>query len=489
MLSKNARPVMHSAAWRISLWATVAFALGTLLVFVFIERFVANDIQRRGDAWLTGEVEVLGDVAERTPNDAVYGRVVSEVAELAAREVPNRQPNESPSNDTVFFLQTGRDGSLKLWVGDGDGKPNLNAIQATRILADRPTDIRVPGFAIPFRVASTTIDDGTRIFLGLSERDEQRVLWKLRGRFFIMWLSLVLLGFFIVFYTTRRTLSHVREITEAASRIGHSDLNARVPTSTRQDEMGHLALTLNRMLDRIEISMHQLHTITDSLAHDLRSPLTAIRGKLETSLSRVRDAENTDSIVSAIDELDRLTDFLNKSLDVAEAKADALRLMPSEIDLDELLRAMIDLYEPSMSERGLRVLLQSEGSLKILADAGLIHRMIANLFDNELKHLRAGCSVTVQLHRVATDALLILRDDGIGFDQEIRPQLLERRIKGKNSSGHGLGLAFVDAVVRAHGGTVEASNAENGGAQISIVLPIAREGLTRSRGHAVATSH
>lgn len=489
MSSKSARPVMHSAAWRISLWATVAFALGTLLVFVFIERFVANDIQRRSDAWLSGEVEVLGDVAERTPNDAVYGRVVSEVAELAAREVPNKQPNESPSNDTVFFLQTGRDGTLKLWVGDGDGKANLNAIQATRILADRPTDIRVAGFGIPFRVASTTIDDGTRIYLGLSERDEQRVLLRLRGRFFFMWLSLVLLGFFIVFYTTRRTLSHVREITEAASRIGHSDLNARVPTSTRQDEMGHLALTLNRMLDRIEISMHQLHTITDSLAHDLRSPLTAIRGKLETSLSRVRDGEHTDSIVSAIDELDRLTDFLNKSLDVAEAKADALRLTPSEIDLDELLRAMIDLYEPSMSERGLRVRLQSEGSLKILADAGLIHRMIANLFDNELKHLQSGCTVTVQLHPVARDVSLILQDDGAGFDQEIRSQLLERRIKGKNSSGHGLGLAFVDAVVRAHGGTVEASNAENGGAQISIVLPIAREGLALPRGHAVATSH
>ena len=488
MSSKNDRPVMHSAAWRISLWATVAFALGTLLVFVFIERFVANDIQRRSDLWLSGEVETLGDVAERTPNDALYGRVVSEVAELAAHEVPNRQPSESPSNDTVFFLQTGRDGSLKLWVGAGDGYANLNAIRATKILEDRPTDIRVQGFGIPYLVASAGMNDGTRIFLGLSERDEQRVLWKLRGRFFLMWLSLVLLGFVIVFYTTRRTLSHVREITEAASRIGHSDLGARVPTSNRHDEMGHLALTLNRMLDRIEISMHQLHTITDSLAHDLRSPLTAIRGKLEASLSRGRDAEETDSIVSAIDELDRLTDFLNKSLDVAEAKADALRLTPSEIDLDELLRAMVDLYEPSMSERGLRVNFHSDGPLKIIADAGLIHRMIANLFDNELKHLSSGCTVTVQLGPIDDDASLVLRDDGNGFDQEIRSQLLERRVKGKNSSGHGLGLAFVDAVVRAHGGKVEASNAEGGGAQISILIPIFREGIVPSQGRAATAS-
>ncbi len=124
---------------------------------------------------------------------------------------------------------------------------------------------------------------------------------------------------------------------EAASRIGHSELNARVPTSKRNDEVGQLARTLNRMLDRIENSMHQLHTITDSLAHDLRSPLTAIRGKLEMSLSAATDAEQAEPIVSAIDELDRLTEFLNASLDVAEARADALRLTRSEINLDELL--------------------------------------------------------------------------------------------------------------------------------------------------------
>jgi signal transduction histidine kinase len=486
MSSKNDKPAMHSAAWRISLWATVAFAFGTLVVFVFIERFVANDIQRRSDAWLSGEVEVLGDVAERTPNDALYGRVVSEVAELASKEVPNRQPSETPSNDTVFFLQTGHDGALKLWVGDGDGHANLSAIQATKILADRPIDIRVPGFAIPFRVATDELNDGTRIYLGLSERDERRVLRQLLIQFFFQWLSLVLLGFAIVFYTTRRTLRHVREISEAASRIGHSDLTARVPTSTRHDEMAQLALTLNRMLDRIEISMQQLHTITDSLAHDLRSPLTAIRGKLETSLSR--DAEHSEPIVAAIDELDRLTDFLNKSLDVAEAKADALRLTPSEIDLDELLRVMIDLYEPSMSERGLSVRLQSEGAVKILADAGLIHRMIANLFDNELKHLSPGCTVNVQLRATNGEVSLVFGDNGRGFDPEIRARLLEQRVKGKDSSGHGLGLAFVDAVVRAHGGTVDASNAKDGGAVISISLPVACEGLRVYSGHTVSTS-
>jgi signal transduction histidine kinase len=277
-------------------------------------------------------------------------------------------------------------------------------------------------------------------------------------------------------------LSHVREITEAASRIGHSDLNARVPTTKRNDEVSHLALTLNRMLDRIESSIHQLHTITDSLAHDLRSPLTAIRGKLEMSLSASTHGEQAEPIVSAIEELDRLTDFLNKSLDVAEAKADALRLNRSQVDLDELLRIMIDLYEPSMSEKGLQIRLRSGGPLTIEADAALIHRMIANLFDNELKHVPAACTVAIGLKAEGDAASLILEDDGPGFDAEVFLHLFERRVRGKESNGHGLGLAFVDAVARAHGGAVTAGNRESGGAQIAVTLPIA------SKNHAASLS-
>ena len=465
---------MHSAAWRISVWGTLAYACGTMLVFLFLHQFVAADIQRRSDAWLSGEVEVLADVAERTPKNALYSRVVGEIAELASKEVPNKVRGESTaSDDSVFVLQIGAPGALQLWVGAGSAEPYLRAIQKSSIVPERPTDLRVEGISIPFRVASVRIDDGSHIYLGLSERDEMRVLNNLQLRFILVWLLLVLLGFAIVFYTTWRMLRHVREISEAASRIGHSDLKARVPTSARNDEVGQLAGTLNTMLDRIESSMHQLHTITDSLAHDLRSPLTAIRGKLEMSLSAATHSEQAEPIVSAIEELDRLNEFLNLSLDVAEAKADALRLSRSSIDLDELLHVMIDLYEPSMSERGLTIRLHSAGALVIDADSALIHRMIANLFDNELKHLPSACTVTLHLQTQDDTALLSLEDDGPGFAPEVSAHVFERRVKGKESHGHGLGLAFVDAVVRAHGGVATASNGPNGGARITLSLPLA----------------
>jgi signal transduction histidine kinase len=229
--------------------------------------------------------------------------------------------------------------------------------------------------------------------------------------------------------------------------------------------------------------VHQLHTITDSLAHDLRSPLTAIRGKLETTLASQRDPDQVEPLVAAIEELDRLADFLNKSLDVAEAKADALRLNPTEIDLEELLRAMINLYEPSMSDKGIRIRMHSTGPVLIVGDEGLIHRMIANLFDNELKHLPSGCSVNVSLEQDGDEAHLLLRDNGPGFGHDVREHLFLKSVKGKLSSGHGLGLAFVGAVVRAHSGAIAALNNEGGGAAIIMTLPLA----SREAHHVQAT--
>lgn len=480
------KPQFRSAAWRVSLWATLPFACGSLVVFFFLQSFVARDIQRRGDAWLSGEVETLGDVAQRTPNNALYGRVVGEVAELATREVPHRRGSRRAPDDSVFFLQSGADGTLKLWVGSGDGQLYLRSIQSTAIPLERPTDLRVPGTRIPFRVACVQIADGSHIYLGLSERDELHVLGILRLRYLALWLVIVLLGFGAVFLATRRMLNRVRSITEAASRIGHSELSARVPTTPRNDEISQLALTLNRMLDCIESSMRQLHTITGSLAHDLRSPLTAIRGKLEMSLSGAADGEQAEQIVASIEELDRLTDFLNKSLDVAEARADALRLALSSIDLSELLRAMVDLYEPSMSEKGLDVHLEGDGPAPILADASLIHRMVANLLDNELKHLPSGSSLTIAIRRESDAIELVIEDNGPGFEPFVLEHLFERRVRGKDSNGHGLGLAFVDAVTHAHGGTATAGNRESGGAHIAVTFPVLNEEIAAPPAAAAA---
>lgn len=452
----------------------MAFALGTVLLFVFLHRFVSNEIQRRSDSWLTGEVEVLGDVAERTPKNALYDRIVEEVAELASKEVPHEHELAGDQNRTVFFLQADLAGHLKLWVGKGSGQRVLSAIRQKKIIPDNPVDIRIAGFGYPFRVASMHMDNGDWIYLGLSERDESLTLRTLRIYFFLICIGIVVLGFFIVFFTTRRMLGRVQDITEAAAKIGQDDLRSRVPETAGQDEISRLARTLNGMLDRIESTVKQLHTITDSLAHDLRSPMTAMRGKLETALLHGDEGGWADPVAAAVDELDRLCEFLTKSLDVAEANADALRLHKKTIKLGELLRAMVDLYEPNMAEHGIRVTLHSSGEILVAGDPALVHRMMANIFDNELKHLKPGCSVQVYLRSEKAAGCIVVEDDGPGFPEEVATKIFEKYAKGRNSTGSGLGLAFVEAVVRAHDGSIDAGNLPGKGIRLTISLPLAK---------------
>ena len=143
---------------------------------------------------------------------------------------------------------------------------------------------------------------------------------------------------------------------------------------------------------------------------------------------------------------------------------------------------MIDLYEPCMSEKGLKMQFRSPGPVRISADAALLHRVIVNLLDNELKHLPAPCAVSVSLVTRSDFATLTVEDDGPGFAAEIGSRIFEERVKSRESSGYGLGLAFVQAVVKAHGGTVTATNRAVGGAQLTLTWPTeGRESVERDR--------
>jgi len=385
----------------------------------------------------------------------------------------------------VFFMQTTAGGALKLWVGKQNRYDALQSILQANIQPGHPVNVHIAGISRDFRVADTRMENGDLIYLGLSSSQEDHTLDKLRLYFFLICIGIVLLGFLIIFFTTRRMLGHVQRITDTAARIGHDDLRSRVPEVKGEDEVARLATTLNRMLDRVESTVRQLHTMTDALAHDLRSPITAIRGRLETALLRTEDDGWVEPVASAIEDLDRLCEALTKSLDVAEASASALRLHKEPVDLGELLETMAHLYEPSMAERGLRLVLRNVSPVVISADPGLLQRMIMNLFDNEIKHLPPGCSVRVQLRRDEETGWMVLEDDGPGFPPEVEKRIFEKYAKGPRSEGSGLGLAFVEAVVRAHQGVIQAMNLPSGGIHIEIGLhltPASRQNQSAAAG-------
>ncbi|HEY6293462.1 MAG TPA: ATP-binding protein [Terriglobia bacterium] len=471
-----------TAAWRIALWTTLAFSLGTFVAFFIVYVFVAQEIRARSDAWLTGEAQVLAQVAQDTPRDSLYDHIVEEVAELAMHEVPDETTSHGERMNAVFFLSVNPAAdSDALFVGPGPKDKFWRAIQQAHWVAGLPQSIKVEGWrqtSASFRVVAPAHPGPNAIYLGLSEHGEHHVLHKLTRRFLSVWAGTVLFGLLISYLSARRTLQRVERITETVARIGSEALDERLPEPGNSDEISRLARTFNHMLGRIQASVNQLRTVTDSVAHDLKSPVTSIRGTLEGALSAENGEHWRDTVGQAIEGLDRMSTLLNTTLDVAEAQAGALRLDRAPVDLREVVTQLVGLYQPAMAERHHEVRTHLGSPVVVEADLGLLNRTLSNLLENELVHLPDGCQIDVRLRSTDSIAELVVEDNGPGFPPEIASQALERFVKGERSPGNGLGLAFVDAVVQAHRGSVKISDRPGGGATVTLSLPISTAQLT-----------
>lgn len=473
MFSSLPKMLRPSAAWRTAVWTTLAFAAGTALAFSILYFLVSQSIRERSDAWISGEADVLAHVAMDTPHDILYKRVVGEIAELASRELPDERNSRGQNLNSVFFLEESPTSNQPpLWVGPGAVGPFLNAIHRENFVEGVPSSISLDRWPMGFRVVSRKVGEtGQTIYLGLSDRGSMHLLHDLTQVFLLLWGGTVLLGFLISYASVRRTLIRVESITETVGGIGSEDLGKRLPEPARTDEISRLAKTFNLMLDRIQSSVNQLRSVTDAVAHDMKGPVTSIRGTLESSLCKEPNSQWRDDVGEAIEGLDRLLQLLNTTLDLAEAQAGALRLDRSTVDLSDLVQQLADLYQPAMAEKHHEVAIDIEPGVVVHADLALMTRVVGNLLENELSHLPNGCRIGIRLHSQKGSAELIIEDNGPGFAPELAGRALDRFVKGKSSPGHGLGLAFVDAVVQAHGGVARVSDRVGGGAVVALTVP------------------
>ena len=470
MFLRKAESPGGSAAWRIAIWPTVAFALGSAVAFAIMYLLIARDISKRSDAWLSGEAAVLADVSANTPRDALYERLVEEVAELASREVPDASDSRGEHQSLVFFLQR-IPGQETIFVGPSPKDRFVLAIQNSSLVPGVPGNVQVPGWGKAFRVVYQARSEGGGLYLGFADVGGAQMLDRLTRRCLIVWGVTVALGFLITWLAAHRTLTRVEQITETVSRIGSEELGNRLPEGPHFDEISRLSRTFNRMLDRIQSSVSQMRVLTDSVAHDLKSPVTSIRGSLEVALSDADQRQWRERVAEAIDGLDRLSQMLNTTLDLAEADAGALQLRKEPVELAEAVRQFVDLYQPSMAERRHEVITDLR-PMMVEADLSLLNRTIANLLDNEIAHLPPGCRIHVSVRAREGEAQLSVEDNGPGFPPNLRARVFRRFVKGEHSTGHGLGLAFVDAAIQAHGGHVQIADSERGGAVIVVSLPL-----------------
>ena len=473
MFSRISSSFYRTAAWRLALRSTLVFAGSSALVFFMMYSLVARTIRERTDSWLIGESETLKEVALTTPKDAVYGRIVGEVVELATQEAAFDSHDNDASN-TVFFYQSGETGEPPLWVGPAGKDAFIASLRQLNVPERTAAFIRVPGWRLPFRVVAADIGPGMgRVYLGLQDSAGRVMLTRLLLWFVLAWIFMVAFGFVIAVLSMRGTLKRVDAITGAAASIGTGDLSSRVAFAAKpNDEIARLAHTFNTMLDRISASVNQLQTLTDAVAHDMKSPITSARGRLEAALSTDDPNLSRELVASAIESLDRLSETVTTSLDVAEAEAGALRLRREPSDLADLIHRVAELYAPAFVERRQTLDTLAAKPLQVMVDQRFIVRLLSNLLENELHYAGEGAQIVLTLAESEGKAQIRIKDNGPGFPPGLLAHVFQRFTKGAESEGHGLGLAFVRAVALAHGGRAWVRNLESpGGAEIVIEIP------------------
>ncbi len=464
--SAGPRRLVRTHAFRLAALYFLVFAASVLGVLLFVYWMSVGFVERQTKATIKAEITGL---AEQYEERGLSGLVQT----VAARSAGNR-------GDANLYLVTdpkGRPlaGNIAAWP---QGVPARAGWLSFSIAA------KVKGRTLihPARGAIFLVPGGYRLLVGRDVSDAaafgHHVTWTL------LWAGLVALfvGLLGGAAMSRNLLRRVEEVNRTSERVMAGNLSHRVPQRGTNDEFDQLAVNLNRMLEQIERLMTAMREVTDNVAHDLKTPLSRLRARLELALIEPEEGEG-EAIRSAIEEADRLLATFNALLGIAEAESGARRGESGRLDLCAVAQAAAELYEPVAEDKGFLLSLAAEPGVAIKGDRHLLSQALANLIDNALKYAGGG-EIAIRVERLGDRAHLEVADRGPGIPESEREIVFDRFVRlepSRSTPGNGLGLSLVRAVVRLHEGRIElADNAPGLVVRLDFpALPLAFELPTR----------
>jgi signal transduction histidine kinase len=447
---------------RIAAWYFGLFALGALLILVVAGLFLSASLARRDQDALTAALIRYTD-AYRSGGVSLLDSVIA--ADRAAA-----------SYEPVFVrvVAGGRTRMLSMpieWSRFELGRlavppPGSSTFQRLRHADDGALE-----------VASARLTDGTVFQVGRTTARRAAMLAQYREAAGLFFGLVILVGLVGGAMLTTRALRPLRDLTHTINGILKTGRTSeRVPVRGTSDPLDALGALINLMLDRIDGLMRAMRSSLDTVAHDLRTPMTRLRGTAEMALQSSRTAEEyRDALVECVEEADRVRSLLDALMDLAEAETGAMRLQRDVIALPVLVQDAIDLYSELAEEKGLRLTLEAAADVPtITGDRIRIRQAIANLIDNAVKYTPSGGRVTVEIRGGEDGAEVRVIDTGPGIPPEDTDRIWERLYRGdasRSQRGLGIGLSLVRAIVAAHGGRTTVESAPGAGACFVAWLP------------------
>jgi signal transduction histidine kinase len=459
----------HTLAFHLTLWYTGVFSASFLGVFIVCYIWLSSSVYRNIDQDLANEwIEFRSILTNRGMEE------VKKAIELEA---------ESEGEVQHYFRLFKSDGTI-LFFSNMASWNRLGAdLGALKQLAksQKPVfkTVSVPQRHHGARVLYDMIGPDIVLEAGISLEENEEFLGLFKEVFSSGMLFFLISGTLVGWFLARRALLGVEEVTTTAQKITGGVFGQRVPLTVKKRgaEIDRLAKTFNDMLDRIQALMKGMRETNDNIAHDLRSPLTRIRGIAEMALTGGGQSipEYEAAAAKTIEECDRLLEMINTMLEISETEAGAIKLKTEELDLVRLVRDAVELFLPVAEDKRIDLSAHFPESCYFNGDLQRLQRMLANLLDNALKYTPAGGKVSVTVTESENKILITVQDTGVGIDEHDLPHIFERFYRcdpSRSQPGIGLGLSLSLAIARAHGGDIKVTSISEQGSVFDIFLPL-----------------
>jgi len=466
MSRKSKNNFLNSVSFRLTIWFAAIFTMFCFAAFIATYLMTKHSLNKEIDEAIAEEMMEM----EILYNEGGVAKLKKEMENEAAPAGIDKEFFLILSTNSKVIAST----DLQFWPGLKPIRSEVNKATKENCLL---MTSKIPCHKHKVRIGTQKVSDDIVVQLGISFADNNKLLTIFSDIIGVCFLILIILSIALGWFITKRAMNGVVLVTQAAAKIKEGDFSHRVNVERKRSEIVELATVFNQMIDKIEMLVNELKNVANNIAHDLKTPVTRIRGVVETTLTGNESIGNYREMSSVIiEECDSMTSLINTVLDISEADTNMIDFKIEDIDLCSIVKKAYELFKPVADNKKIDFQMDySSNNIILKGNSMKLQRVIANLIDNAIKYTPNDGQVSINLYIDEKSACFKIQNSGKGISPENIKYIFNRFYRcdeSRSKLGNGLGLSLATAIVKAHGGTISVESEVNKTTTFIVTLPL-----------------